>query len=60
MALSEYNKGAAHARDLVLCLIIGIQNEIIWKPESPEYQAYQKLYEEIVDRYGDMYAPFKG
>ena len=57
--MNEFSKGAAHGRDNIICLIMGIQNNMI-DTESPEYQELQKLLEEIVARYGDLFAPYKG
>lgn len=59
--MSEFENGARHARDNILCLLIGFQEEIGHdKQDTPEYQSLQKAYNTIVDRYGDMYKPFKG
>lgn len=57
--MSEFSKGAAHGRDNIICLIMGVQNNIA-DIASPEYQELQKLLEEIVDRYGDLFTPYKG
>lgn len=55
---SEFNKGAAHARDLIIANIIGMQNEESDK-DSARYAALQELLEHITDTYGDMMTPFK-
>lgn len=55
---SEFNKGAAHARDLIIANIIGMQNES--KSDSPRYMALQELLEHVTETYGDMCQPFKG
>lgn len=57
--MDEYSKGAAHSRDNIICLIMGIQNNMV-DTESPEYQELQKLLLEIIDRYGDLFTPYKG
>lgn len=57
--MSEFNKGAAYARDCILANIIGMQNEIPDK-DSSGYTALQELMDCIIDRYGDMTKPFKG
>lgn len=59
--MSEFNNGAVHARDCILCSIVGLQNEMgHHNPDDPEYKAYQKVYDLIVDKYGDMFKKFKG
>ena len=57
--MSEWSKGAEHARDNICALILGIQNNMTCI-ESPEYDALQKLLVEIEDRYGAMFMPWKG
>lgn len=58
---SEFNKGAAHVRDNILCLLIGLQEEIGHNNEDkPEYQALQNAYNTIVEHYGDMFQDYKG
>lgn len=56
---SEFNKGAAYARDLILANIIGMQNEEKSK-DSPRYDALQQLMEQIMEKCGDFAEPFKG
>lgn len=55
---SEFNRGAAHARDLILANIIGMQNEEIDR-ESARYQALQEVLVHIESTYGDFSKPFK-
>ena len=57
---SEFNKGAAHARDCILSNIIGIQNTIIDKTESEQYKSLQALLVAIEQIYGELYTGFKG
>lgn len=57
--MNEYFKGSAHARDLIICLIMGIQNNMV-DTNSPEYRELNKLLIEIEDRYGSLFAPWKG
>ena len=57
--MSDYNNGAAHSRDLIICLIMGVQNNMA-DTNSPEYQELQKLLIEMEDRYGKLFAPWKG
>lgn len=58
--IKDFNKGSQYARDCILAEIIGLQNGIMDKTDSEEYKAYQKVFEMIVDRHGDMYEDFKG
>lgn len=55
----SYQEGAKYARDSIIATIIGLQNGN-GRPESEAYQAYQKLYEVIVAKHGDMFESFKG
>ena len=57
---SEFNKGAAYARDCILSNIIGIQNTIINKTESEQYNTLQALLVAIEQKYGRQYSAFKG
>lgn len=62
MANSSFFNGGVYVRDYILSAVIGLQNEVgagNWQ-EDPEYQAYQKVYDMIVDRFGDMFTDFKG
>ena len=55
---SEFNKGAAFARDLIICNIIGMQDAI--SDESNEgYQKLQELMELIENKYGEYALKFK-
>lgn len=56
----DFNKGSQYTRDCIIAEIIGLQNNIMDKPESEEYKSYQKVLELIIDRHGDMYQEFKG
>lgn len=56
---SEFNQGAAHARDNIIATIIGLQNSET-NMESERYKAWQELEELIIERYGDMMSPYKG
>jgi len=58
--MSEFNKGATYAKDVILATIIGLQNGLGNDESNPKYQAYQELYELISDRYGADCQPFKG
>ena len=59
--MSDFNNGAMYARDIILSLLIGLQNDIgHHNPDDPEYKAYQKAYDLIVKNYGDMLQKFKG
>lgn len=58
--MSDFNKGAAYARDDILATIIGLQNKTSPFRNYPLYAAYQELYDLIVEKQGDMYKPFKG
>lgn len=57
--MSDFNKGAAMMRDLVISHIIGMQNDIGNDIEDKGYQKLQKLMELIEERYGECYKPFK-
>lgn len=59
MKISEFNKGAAYARDNILCKIIGMQNKIGCNETNPQYQILQDLFNNIIDAYGDMTKPYK-
>lgn len=58
--MSEFNQGAAYARDLIIANIIGLQNDTRYRSGTEGYNALQKLLEQCIDRYGDMCQPFKG
>lgn len=57
---SEFNQGAAHARDLIIANIIGMQSEIGHEAGNPKYDVLQELLVHIEETYGEMMAPFKG
>lgn len=57
--MSDFNKGAAMMRDLVISHIIGIQNDIGNDVEDKGYQKLQELMELIEERYGEYYKLFK-
>ena len=50
---------AKHARDLILATIIGMQNNIGYYANLKKYQAYQEVYDKIVEWYGDMFEDWK-
>lgn len=59
--MSFYN-GVTYVRDYVLSSLTGLQNGIRtdnWR-EDPEYQAYQKVYELVVDKFGGKFTDYKG
>ena len=61
MANSSFFNGGVYVRDYILSAVIGLQNEMGHStPDNPEYQAYQKVYDMVVDRFGDMFTEFKG
>lgn len=57
--MSEFNSGAKFSRDATLSMIIGMQNGIGNDVESEKYQAYQEIYDAIVEIQGDMFKEFK-
>lgn len=57
--MSDFNKGAAMMRDLVISYIIGMQNDVGNDVEDKGYQKLQELMELIEERYGKMYGSFK-
>ena len=57
--MSDFNKGAAMMRDLVISHIIGMQNDIENDVEDKGYQKLQELMKIIEERYGKYYKPFK-
>ncbi len=57
---SEFNKGAAYMRDIIVSHIIGIQNDLGNNIEDKGYQELQKLLELIEDQYGKMCEDFMG
>lgn len=57
---SDFNKGAAYARDCILVNIIGIQNSIMNEMESEQYKTLQALLVAIEQKYGKIHTDFKG
>ena len=57
---SEFNRGAAHMRDLVFSHIIAAQENLGNDETNPQYEVLQDFMEALIDRYGDMCQPFKG
>lgn len=57
--MSDFNKGAAMMRDLVISHIIGMQEDIGNDVEDKGYQKLQELMNLIEERYGKYYKPFK-
>jgi hypothetical protein len=57
--MSDFNKGAAMMRDLVISHIIGMQEDIGNDVEDKCYQKLQELMNLIEERYGKYYKPFK-
>jgi hypothetical protein len=57
--MSDFNKGAAMMRDLVIAHIIGMQNDIGNDVNNVGCQKLQELMELIEERYGKMYKPFE-
>ena len=57
--MSDFNKGAAMMRDLVISHIIGMQNDMGNNVTDQGYQKLQELMELIEERYGKMYKPFE-
>lgn len=56
----DRKEGKADFRDLVICYIIGFQNDKYWEKESEGYQALQDLLEMIHERHGGLYQEYKG
>lgn len=46
-------------RDLIICHIIGLQNDLNNHQNDKSYQKLQELMELIEERYGKLYQPFK-
>jgi len=55
----DYKKGEAAARDYILCLIIGLQNDCTG-PHDERYMTLQYLLELIEKRCGPMMSEYKG
>ena len=56
---NQYKHGCAHGRDLILCVIGGMMNDVKCMPNSEKEKAYMDVYKEIVDRYGDLFEDWK-
>ncbi|WP_342759464.1 hypothetical protein [Kineothrix sedimenti] len=57
---SEFNKGAAYARDCIIADIIGLQNKIIDQTDGEQYKTLQSLLIKIEDSYGEIMKDFGG
>lgn len=57
--MDTFNDNCKHARDLILSLIIGMQNGIGYYANLKKYQAFQEIYDEIVEKHGDMFEDWK-
>lgn len=57
---SEFNQGAAYARDCITAKIIGLQNEIGFDEKKESYIILQKLLIDIEESYGRPFSCFKG
>lgn len=57
---SEFNKGAAFARDLIICHILGMQNKMGNDESNKSYQTLQELMTLIENKYGKYASDFKG
>lgn len=57
---SVFNKGAAFARDLIICHILGMQNKIGNDESNKSYQTLQELMDFIENVYGEYASDFKG
>ena len=50
---------AKHARDLILAAIKEMQNSIGYYANLKKYQAFQEVYDRIVEKHGDMFEDWK-
>lgn len=50
---------AKHARDLILATIKEMQDEIGYYANLRKHQAFQEVYDRIVERHGDMFEEWK-
>lgn len=57
--MSDFNKGATMVRDLIICHIIGLQNDLNNNQNNEGYKKLQELMDLIEERYGKLYQPFK-
>lgn len=51
------NEGREDFRDVVICYIIGMQND--YPQDSGQYMSLQKLLMQIIDRHGDVFTPYR-
>lgn len=60
MSNTSFDHGAVWVRDYILAWLLGIQNVLYHTdPDNPEYKAYEKTYDMIVERFGDLFTDFK-
>lgn len=57
--METWKNGARHARDLILCMIIGMSNDSSCIPNSEKDKAYDEVYNAIVNRCGDLFEDWK-
>lgn len=57
---SEFNKGAAYSRDLIIAKIIGMQNRLGNKESDKQYQILQELLVGIECSMGEYCKRFNG
>lgn len=57
--MDEFKEGLECARDLILETIEEMKNEIGYYANLKKYQAYQEVYDRIVERYGDWSEEWK-
>lgn len=61
MSNSSFFDGGKYVRDYILSSMIGLQNELGHDDiDNPEYQAYQKVYNLIINKFGDIFTDLKG
>lgn len=58
--MNTWKDGCKYARDLILCVIIGMSNDSSCIPDSEKDKAYTTVYQEIVDRCGELFTDWKG
>lgn len=59
MSNTSFEHGAVYVRDYILASLLGLENGIgHTDPDNPEYAAYQKVYDLITNRFGDMFTDF--
>lgn len=57
---SEWNKGAAYARDCIISRILGMQNDVIMDTNGERFKTLQDLLECIERDYGDFMKQYIG